>query len=208
CARREWPPALRRVGAGDRAARAPRSAPDLRRGGLGRVGAGRREPKRVPGPPADGAEPDRHRRPAREPPGVSAPLRAAGLLALLAAVACSGGDGTPAPPPAPPVDAPTAAAPDAPRPPDPPDTASPPDTARPPATAQVDDRWTAGVTRRERQLSGVAVLTAFRLARNDTFDRAVFEFEDDLPSYHIEYVDRPIFHCGSGDVVELAGDGW
>jgi len=72
----------------------------------------------------------------------------------------------------------------------------------------VDDRWTAGVTRRERQLSGVAVLTAFRLARNDTFDRAVFEFEDDLPSYHIEYVDRPIYQCGSGDVVELAGDGW
>src|SRR5690606_31841683 len=83
----------------------------------------------------------------------------------------------------------------------------PPDTARPPATAQVDDRWTAGVTRRERQLSGVAVLTAFRLARNDTFDRAVFEFEDDLPSYHIEYVDRPIYQCGSGDVGELVVDG-
>ena len=28
------------------------------------------------------------------------------------------------------------------------------------------------------------------------------------PGYHIEYVDRPVRSCGSGEVVELSGDGY
>ncbi len=56
---------------------------------------------------------------------------------------------------------------------------------------------------------GVAVLNEVRSARHGNYDRVVFEFKGkDLPTYHIEYIDRPVRACGSGDVVPLAGDGW
>jgi hypothetical protein len=41
------------------------------------------------------------------------------------------------------------------------------------------------------------------------FDRAVFEFEGTtVPGYHVEYVDRPVRQCGSGEPVAVEGDGW
>jgi hypothetical protein len=47
------------------------------------------------------------------------------------------------------------------------------------------------------------------VARNEGFDRFVLEFMgDELPSYHVEYVDKPVRQCGSGDAVHVAGDGW
>jgi hypothetical protein len=47
-----------------------------------------------------------------------------------------------------------------------------------------------------------------RTGRHDGFDRIVFEFRGELPGYHIEYIDKPVRSCGSGDVVPLAGDAW
>lgn len=70
--------------------------------------------------------------------------------------------------------------------------------------------WTAGVTRVERSHVGVATVVAARIARQEGFERFVLELAggDTLPGYHIEYIDRPVRACGSGNVVELPGDGW
>ncbi len=67
--------------------------------------------------------------------------------------------------------------------------------------------WTAGIL----DLGGAdgqPVLTAVRSARHEGFDRTVFEFADAVPTVHLEYIDRPVRSCGSGEVVELPGDGW
>lgn len=55
-----------------------------------------------------------------------------------------------------------------------------------------------------------AVLRSVRTASCPAgFDRVVFEFEArQTPGYEIEYVDRPIRRCGSGEVVPVAGDAW
>ena len=50
------------------------------------------------------------------------------------------------------------------------------------------------------------LLTAVRAARQDGFDRIVFEFEDAVPGYAVRYVDRPITEDGSGNPVEVKGD--
>ncbi len=50
------------------------------------------------------------------------------------------------------------------------------------------------------------LLTAVRAARQDGFDRVVFEFEGDVPGYAVRYVDRPINEDGSGNPVEVKGD--
>jgi hypothetical protein len=56
---------------------------------------------------------------------------------------------------------------------------------------------------------GVATLRDVRVARHDGFDRVVLEFTGaTLPSWSVEYVDRPVRQCGSGDTVTVAGDGW
>ena len=69
--------------------------------------------------------------------------------------------------------------------------------------------WTIGNTRVERDVSGTSTLIAVRTARHADFDRMVFDFgADAIPNYSIEYVDRPVRQCGSGDVVPLPGDAW
>jgi len=69
-------------------------------------------------------------------------------------------------------------------------------------------RWTAGVVEKKGG-QGMATLGAVRTARNDGFDRVVFEFVGaQRPGYHVEYVDRPVRQCGSGAVVPLEGQGW
>lgn len=70
--------------------------------------------------------------------------------------------------------------------------------------------WTPGVLGAQRTLpGGAAVLRAVRAARQEGFDRVVFEFEGAaVPGYHIEYVDKPIRRCGSGDETAVAGEGW
>lgn len=69
--------------------------------------------------------------------------------------------------------------------------------------------WTAGVRESRNERVRMAVLESVRTARNDGFDRVVFEFEGGrVPGYQIQYVDRPVRQCGSGQVVPLDGEGW
>lgn len=88
-----------------------------------------------------------------------------------------------------------------------------PDTVRPKAPVPAAPRtaaggWTSRAVE-SRRAGGTGLLRAVRSARNAGWDRVVFEFEGaGLPPYHVEYVDRPVVHCGSGDPVPVAGDGW
>lgn len=68
--------------------------------------------------------------------------------------------------------------------------------------------WTAGIVDQPRRTAPMTTLIATRTAAHDGFDRIVFEFDERVPGYHVEYIDRPVRQCGSGNVTELAGDGW
>jgi hypothetical protein len=92
-------------------------------------------------------------------------------------------------------------------------------TAAPtPANAPVDEtaqdsadfKGTAGNTEKKNpKATGAAILTDVRSARHTNYDRVVFEFDGtELPTFRIEYIDRPVRACGSGDVVPFAGDAW
>lgn len=53
------------------------------------------------------------------------------------------------------------------------------------------------------------VLRAVRSAKQAGFDRLVFEFDTvGLPAWNVEYVDKPVLDCGSGEPVKVAGDAW
>ena len=84
------------------------------------------------------------------------------------------------------------------------------DAPTPSANAPGDSlEWTSGVV----DLVGAsgeeqAVLADVRAAAHEGYDRVVFEFEATRPAVHVEYVDRPVRACGSGEAVELPGDGW
>jgi hypothetical protein len=82
-------------------------------------------------------------------------------------------------------------------------------TEPPPAPPSGQDPWTAGRVAVEHEIDAVAVLQELRVGQNEGFDRLVFVFDEgQIPSYTVEYVDRPVRACGSGHVVEIAGDGW
>ena len=68
--------------------------------------------------------------------------------------------------------------------------------------------WTAGIIDRPRSNQPAAKLAAVRTGTHEGFDRVVFEFDERVPGYHIEYIDQPVRKCGSGKVTPLAGDGW
>jgi hypothetical protein len=69
--------------------------------------------------------------------------------------------------------------------------------------------WTAGRQSGGGAGAGVATLRALRSAGHEDFDRIVLDFgADPLPSWEVEYIDRPVRQCGSGDAVDIAGDGW
>lgn len=67
---------------------------------------------------------------------------------------------------------------------------------------------TAGVVEKQRPEARIAILRDVRAASQDGFDRVVFELDGAVPGYRVEYVDRPVLQCGSGEPVEVAGDGW
>ncbi len=94
----------------------------------------------------------------------------------------------------------------------PPVTPTPTPTPPPSGTAPSvpsDSQWTAGVVKQPREGLAPVTLRAVREARNEGFDRVVFEFDGtQVPGYHLEYVDKPIIKCGSGDPTEVAGQGW
>lgn len=68
---------------------------------------------------------------------------------------------------------------------------------------------TAGSVFHKTYNGGPVLLREIRTAEQDGFDRVVFEFDGpEIPNYQVEYVDKPVHQCGSGDVVQVAGDGW
>jgi len=81
-----------------------------------------------------------------------------------------------------------------------PDT--PPGTPAPPFTG------TESPIDRPAGVMGVATQTGIRVARQEGYDRVVFEFASNgLPGYHVAYTDEPVTQCGSGAPVTVAGDG-
>jgi hypothetical protein len=53
------------------------------------------------------------------------------------------------------------------------------------------------------------VLVAVRAAGHEDHDRIVFEFAGEgLPAWNVDWVAIPITHCGSGQVVPVAGTAW
>ena len=68
---------------------------------------------------------------------------------------------------------------------------------------------TAGSVFHKTYKGGPVLLREIRTAEQNGFDRVVFEFDGpEIPNYQVEYVDKPVLQCGSGDVVQVAGDGW
>ena len=90
--------------------------------------------------------------------------------------------------------------------------ATPTDADTAPSNADVPaagtGSWTAGVVDIPSGDAGISTLLSVRTARHEEFDRVVLELEGPLPGVHVEYVDRPVRACGSGDPVPLPGDAW
>jgi hypothetical protein len=56
---------------------------------------------------------------------------------------------------------------------------------------------------------GTSILRDVRTGVHPGADRVAFEFEGaGLPAWEVEYVDRPVRDCGTGDAVPVAGDAW
>ncbi|MBN1207819.1 MAG: hypothetical protein JXB05_23345 [Myxococcaceae bacterium] len=94
-----------------------------------------------------------------------------------------------------------------------PPSPAPPSPTPPPAPVAPEDpknrEWTAGTVKLKRSGLKPVTLRSVREGRNEGFDRVVFEFDGaQVPGYSIEYVDKPIIQCGSGDPTEVAGQGW
>lgn len=128
-------------------------------------------------------------------PVVPGPLLALlAASALLVAAACGGGAPTAATPTTPPDETPEAT---------PADRATPAETATPSPTPVPFDG-----TRGPVEVEGTpptALLVDVRTGLQEGFDRIVFEFEEGLPGYRIEYVEPPIEADPSGLPVEIAG---
>lgn len=63
-------------------------------------------------------------------------------------------------------------------------------------------------TNKKNDLENPAVLGDVRTGKHTGFDRVVFEFKgSEMPGYYIEYIGEPITQCGSGNKVELTGNG-
>lgn len=74
---------------------------------------------------------------------------------------------------------------------------------------KADFEGTAGITDKKYEIKSAALLKEVRTAQHEVYDRVTFEFESaEMPSYHIEYIDKPVRACGSGEVINLKGDGW
>jgi hypothetical protein len=81
-------------------------------------------------------------------------------------------------------------------------------TPEPGEPAAQDFQGTVGVAEKEGA-GEPALLRAVRTASHEQYDRVVFEFGGArVPGYHVEYVDRPVRQCGSGEAVPVAGDAW
>jgi hypothetical protein len=93
--------------------------------------------------------------------------------------------------------------------------AAPADTA-PRDTAPApppDTGWSVGVREARPDLEAtfpIPVVQAARTGVNEGFDRFTIELGDGagMPGYHVEYVDKPLHQCGSGQEIFPVGDAW
>ena len=93
---------------------------------------------------------------------------------------------------------------------------APADSLEPPAVLTFSNdepqNWTRGTLERPSTVQEmVALLTAVRTGRHEEFERIVLELSDQglgVPGYHVEYIDKPLHECGSGEQVFPVGDGW
>ena len=93
---------------------------------------------------------------------------------------------------------------------------APSDSAQDPAlltlAPEEPDVWTTGALEHASTVrEAVALLGAVRTGRHAEYERVVLELSDDgagIPGYHVEYVDRPLRECGSGEQIFPVGDGW
>lgn len=86
-----------------------------------------------------------------------------------------------------------------------------PATALPSSSAPTTPPFegTAGIEEKKRDGMKPAILRDVRVAAHEGYERVVFEWAGDaVPGWHVEYVDRPVRRCGSGDPTAIAGDGW
>jgi hypothetical protein len=86
-----------------------------------------------------------------------------------------------------------------------------PDSA--PSGRQDQQEWTIGIVEAPANLTPippVPVLRAVRTASREGFDRLTVELaaSSGMPGYHLEYVDRPLHQCGSGEEVHPVGSAW
>lgn len=78
-----------------------------------------------------------------------------------------------------------------------------------PSRPTTEGGFTAGIVDYRPPAREPALLTDVRSAKHESFDRVVFELgQGSAPGYHVEYIDRPVRRCGSGDVTSIAGDAW
>jgi hypothetical protein len=88
-------------------------------------------------------------------------------------------------------------------------TPAPTGAAGVPAEDLKNREWTAGNVELKRPPGMPVTMRSVRLGQHAGYDRVVFEFEGtQLPGYALEYVDKPIIQCGSGDPTPVAGDSW
>ncbi|AEI63158.1 AMIN-like domain-containing (lipo)protein [Corallococcus macrosporus] len=68
--------------------------------------------------------------------------------------------------------------------------------------------WTTTPVSLKRRPAQPVTLRSVRAGTHAAFDRVVFEFDGpQVPGYQLQYVDKPIIQCGSGDETSLAGKG-
>jgi hypothetical protein len=76
-------------------------------------------------------------------------------------------------------------------------------------TLKADFKGTVGIIKNHAPEVPAVILKDVRTGTHAGFDRVVFEFTGTtMPGYELEYVDKPVRQCGSGNVVQMAGDGW
>ena len=82
-----------------------------------------------------------------------------------------------------------------------------------PAATPVDTAtWSIGTVSAPPTVSyaPLPVLTALRTGTHAGYERLTLELGEasGLPSYHVQYVDRPLIECGSGNQLVPVGDAW
>lgn len=130
-------------------------------------------------------------------------VRLAAIVALLAAWACSGD-----PEQDPVTESATQSAEE------PPAAQTPPLEPVPASTPADSSDWTIGRLEAPATITAgdfpLPMLSALRTGVQPEYERFVIELETPggLPGYHIEYVDRPLYDCGSGEPTYPVGDAW